>query len=146
MHLLRHGVQGILHLLPSFLPSSNKPRHRYHLINVTFKMQSVAAATEKVEGITSHDFTDKLLCAEAVQMAAPRVMAISPKAVLMVENNKRLSVLGDAVLAQVLSGAWFKARDDRGKTEQLVGAYESLLMMVSNRQWIQSFDLDVPSQ
>ncbi|KAH7066392.1 ribonuclease III domain-containing protein, partial [Paraphoma chrysanthemicola] len=68
-----------------------------------------------VEGITSHTFSNRLLCAEAVQMASPRTLVICSDGFRGVDNNKRLSILEDAVLAKVLCDAWFKARDANGE-------------------------------
>jgi ribonuclease-3 len=78
-------------------------------------MLNVESAAALVEEMTRHVFANKLLCAEAVQMASPQTVVIY-NSILGVNNNKRLSILGDAVLAKVLCAAWFKARDSSGKT------------------------------
>lgn len=67
----------------------------------------------QVELLTNYTFTDKLLAAEAVQMAAPKVALIF-QSFQGLSNNKRLSVLGDAVLTKVPCGLWFNARDRHG--------------------------------
>jgi hypothetical protein len=112
-YMYRYPISFSLSILLS--SSSTTFCYSSHLIKFTIEMQSVEAATEKIEAITGHVFTSKLLCAEAVQMAAPQTMAIYSGGLQTVENNKRLAVLGDAVLAKVLCAAWFKARDNRGK-------------------------------
>ncbi|KAH7092422.1 hypothetical protein FB567DRAFT_517170 [Paraphoma chrysanthemicola] len=78
-------------------------------------MLEVEITVASVEEITSHTFSKPLLCAEAVQMASPRTAIIYNNAIRGLDNNKRLSILGDAVLAKVLCDAWFKARDDKGE-------------------------------
>lgn len=76
------------------------------LINVEIK-------AAQIELLIRYTFTDKLLAAEAVQMAAPRVTA-AYRSLVGLPNNKRLSVLGDAVLNKVLCSLWYNARDRNG--------------------------------
>lgn len=64
----------------------------------------------QVEQLTGYSFVNKMIAAEAVQMAAPHVAALYDSFHLL-PNNKRLSVLGDAVLAKVLCDIWYKARE-----------------------------------
>jgi ribonuclease-3 len=73
----------------------------------------------KVEGLLDYTFSEKRIAVEAVQMAAPQIACIYNGAFDALNNNKRLSVLGDAVLAKVLCGAWFEARNPRGQTRPL---------------------------
>ncbi|KAF2822694.1 hypothetical protein CC86DRAFT_330464, partial [Ophiobolus disseminans] len=56
-----------------------------------------------------------MLAIEAVQMAAPRT-AVFYNGCAGVDNNKRLSILGNAILSKVLCAAWFQARDPTGHT------------------------------
>lgn len=69
----------------------------------------------QIEQLTQHTFENKLLAAEAVQMAAPKVMASSTMLLQGLSNNKRLSILGDVVLTKILCGLWFNARKKHGK-------------------------------
>jgi hypothetical protein len=69
----------------------------------------------EVEESIGYIFSDRRIAVEAVQMAAPQIALIHNGAFLGLNNNKRLSVLGDAVLAKVLCSAWFDARNPRGK-------------------------------
>tara|TARA_R110002003_G_scaffold1868_10_gene23648 strand:+ start:4761 stop:5018 length:258 start_codon:yes stop_codon:yes gene_type:complete len=78
-------------------------------------MLNVESAAALVEEMTRDVFANKLLCAEAVQMASPQTVVIY-NSILGLNNNKRLSILGDAVLAKVLCASWFKVRDSSGKT------------------------------
>jgi len=78
-------------------------------------MHNVEATADLIEAITGYIFKDKMLCAEAVQMASPRVAVVYQGAFRGVDNNKRLSILGDTVLAKVLCAAWFAARDEHGE-------------------------------
>lgn len=102
----------------------------------------VDATAAKVEHLTGYNFTDKLLAAEAVQMAAPQV-AVIHGSIRDLQNNKRLSVLGDAVLTKVLCGLWFSARD-------ICGTYRASLycgyVSYKIRQQAQLGRLDYDSQ
>jgi ribonuclease-3 len=62
-----------------------------------------------------YTFANKLLCAEAAQMASPMVDVIFNGGFRGVDNNKRLAILGDAVLQKVLCAAWFKTHDTHGR-------------------------------
>lgn len=76
----------------------------------------------EVEELINYNFSDKRIAVEGVQMAAPKIAAIQNNTFVFtgLDNNKRLSVLGDAVLAKVLCGAWFEARDPSGEERPLI--------------------------
>lgn len=83
-------------------------------------MLRVKATASKVEAILGYTFINKLLCAEAVQMAGPRATvnvedgdSFASK-FRQVDNNKRLAVLGDAVLAKLLCEEWYQTTDANG--------------------------------
>jgi dsRNA-specific ribonuclease len=76
---------------------------------------SIEAKASQIEDPVGYTFTNKCLAAEAVQMAAPEIAVIHNDAFTFLNNNKRLAVLGDAILAKILCAAWFKARDPQGK-------------------------------
>jgi len=69
----------------------------------------------RIEAPFGYVFTNKRLCAEAVQMAAPQITTTYGGTRIFLDNNKRLAVLGDAVLIQALCTAWYAARDQRGE-------------------------------
>ncbi|KNG52765.1 ribonuclease [Stemphylium lycopersici] len=73
------------------------------------------AKASELEALIGYTFADKCLAAEAVQMEAPHIAVIMDNNFLGLNNNKRLSVLGDAVLAKELSSAWYKARDSHNR-------------------------------
>ncbi|KAF2124491.1 ribonuclease III [Dothidotthia symphoricarpi CBS 119687] len=73
----------------------------------------------QIEEMIGYTFNNKLFAAEAVQMAAPQTAVIHEGMFFGLENNKRLSLLGDAVLAKVLCDKWFHARDNRGHARSL---------------------------
>lgn len=79
-------------------------------------MREIEAIITRGKHLTGHVFKDKLLCAEATQMAAPKTAVIYDGRYLGLDNNKRLSILGDAVLAKVLCAAWFNGLDANGRT------------------------------
>jgi len=78
-------------------------------------MIHIETKAREVEESIGYTFSDRRIAVEAVQMAAPQIALIHNGAFLGLNNNKRLSVLGDAVLAKVLCGAWFDARNPNGK-------------------------------
>lgn len=56
-------------------------------------MQSVEATAYRIEAITGYNFTHKLLCVEAVQMASPQVPILYNGSFRDLDNNKRLALL-----------------------------------------------------
>jgi len=78
-------------------------------------MIHIETKAREVEESIGYIFSDRRIAVEAVQMAAPQIALIHNGAFLGLNNNKSLSVLGDAVLAKVLCGAWFDARNPSGK-------------------------------
>jgi ribonuclease-3 len=74
-------------------------------------MQEVEATAEQIEKVTSYEFTKKLLCAEAMQMASPQTLAIHEESMIGLDNNKRLSILGNVILTKALCPRWYAARD-----------------------------------
>ncbi|KAI4713529.1 hypothetical protein J4E89_000975 [Alternaria sp. Ai002NY15] len=78
-------------------------------------MIHIETKAREVEESIGYTFSDRRIAVEAVQMAAPQIALIHNGAFLGLNNNKRLSVLGDAVLAKVLCGAWFDARNPNGQ-------------------------------
>ncbi|KAJ4318683.1 hypothetical protein N0V94_004300 [Neodidymelliopsis sp. IMI 364377] len=86
----------------------------------------------QVEKLTDYIFKNKLLAAEAVQMAAPKIAAISKNSFIGLVNNKRLAVLGDVVLAKVLCSLWYDRHDSRGSELTLADWTTLRNDMVSN--------------
>ncbi|KAJ4295131.1 hypothetical protein N0V90_007141 [Kalmusia sp. IMI 367209] len=56
----------------------------------------------QAERILDYTFNDKLLCIEAIQMSGPKACFVYNERFRMVRSNKRLAILGDTVLVQVL--------------------------------------------
>ncbi|KAF2844648.1 ribonuclease III [Plenodomus tracheiphilus IPT5] len=63
----------------------------------------------QIEAIVGYTFSNKTHAVEAVQMAAPQIATVVSGSISRVDNNRRLAVLGNAVLAKVLCAAWFGA-------------------------------------
>lgn len=96
------------------------PHHLWLILRVVIIMQlNVNNKAAQIERLTDYTFADKLLAAEAAQMAAPQV-AVIYGSFRGLPNNKRLSVLGDAVLTKALCGLWFNVRGRRGKFVQTI--------------------------
>ncbi|EUC42798.1 hypothetical protein COCMIDRAFT_28652 [Bipolaris oryzae ATCC 44560] len=64
----------------------------------------------EIEAIVDYVFSKKRLAAEAAQMAAPQIAFVEDNAFKVLYNNKRLAILGEAVLARELCSAWFRMR------------------------------------
>jgi hypothetical protein len=60
----------------------------------------------RAEQIFNYVFTRKELCVEALQMAAPQAFVVVNGVNRMVENNKRLAVRGNVVMAHCLCEKW----------------------------------------
>jgi hypothetical protein len=99
---------------PSLLPSTTEYTQALQIRDIT--MQNVNKTAEQMESITGYKFVNKILCAEAAQMASPEVAVIFNDSFLGVENNKRLAILGDAILQKTLCAAWFTTCDHNGNT------------------------------
>ncbi|EUC30790.1 hypothetical protein COCCADRAFT_39015 [Bipolaris zeicola 26-R-13] len=78
----------------------------------------------EIEAMIDYVFSKKRLAAEAAQMAAPEVAFIEDDVFTALHNNKRLAILGEAVLVRELCSAWFRMR----------GSYDEAL---SPAQWTQ---------
>ena len=76
---------------------------------------SVDSKIAIVERIFAYVFTNKLICAQALQMASKTTILGINDVVHCVENNERLSVLGDAVADWVMCKAWFNSRDQNSR-------------------------------
>jgi ribonuclease-3 len=87
-------------------------------------MQNIETVANKIEAIIGYAFKNKLLCAEAVQMASPQIRIAYNGSRQLLDNNKRLSILGNAVLAKVLCATWFGIRNDHGTPRPLVIAFD----------------------
>jgi hypothetical protein len=104
--------------LAPLLPSSlflTLTRHILHFeVSKLPEMLDVRSTARSIEEIIGYVFTNKLLCAEAVQMASPQTAA-SYDAFHRLENNRRLSTLGHLTLKNFLCLAWYRAQNNRGK-------------------------------
>ncbi|CAI9629896.1 unnamed protein product [Alternaria burnsii] len=78
-------------------------------------LPQVESKAVDIETSLQYTFTDKRIAVEAVQMAAPKIACLHNNNFEGLDNNKRLSVLGDAVLAKVLCSAWYEARSSTGR-------------------------------
>jgi ribonuclease-3 len=77
-------------------------------------MPTIDTKIAQAEQVLGHVFVNKALCAEAIQMAGPRAMASFNETHQIVYNNKRLAILGDAILTQQLCKMWYRATTVRG--------------------------------
>lgn len=67
--------------------------------------------TRAVEGIIGYRFSDRLILWEALQAAGSPVTSAGTRR--FPDGNKRLAVLGDAVLKLVLVAEWYDGADVR---------------------------------
>lgn len=70
----------------------------------------------EVEKIFGYVFSDKVLCAEALQMSGPLADISIDKKSYCVAKNERLAILGDAVNDHVLCKMWYHSEGFAGKT------------------------------
>lgn len=70
----------------------------------------------EVEKIFGYVFSDKVLCAEALQMAGPQAEVSIDGKSYSVAKNERLAILGDAVNDHVLCKMWYHSEGFTGKT------------------------------
>jgi len=63
----------------------------------------------EAERILNYVFINKALCVEAIQMAAPQVKVLFNGGRSIIQNNKRLAVLGDSALSFALCKKWYEA-------------------------------------
>jgi dsRNA-specific ribonuclease len=93
-------------------------------------MQYTEQTATRMEATIGYPFSNQLLCVEATQMASPTAAAIFKNQFRGVPNNKRLAILGDAILQKVLCAAWFESDDGQGK-EQLSFVSNYLMLQVA---------------
>ena len=77
---------------------------------MNFDDVKVTKADQRLGGI----FKDKRICAEALQMRGPVSLVVVSGACQKIESNKRLSILGDAVLTNSLCNIWYASQDNKG--------------------------------
>jgi ribonuclease-3 len=79
-------------------------------------MTNIDAKIARVEEIIGYTFTDKVLCAEALQTAGfPQDRLTITGTIHLIRTNSRIAVLGDAVMALVLCEVWFPYRNNQRK-------------------------------
>jgi hypothetical protein len=128
---------SLLSLLPTPSDFPN-PLSRHHTIHNS--MQNVQAAADQVAAITGYTFTNELLCAEATQMASPQVQASFEGQWRVIENNKRLAILGDAILAKALCATWFQTRKSHSEIMSLTNIHLQALTIFSGSPFSQLLD------
>ncbi|KAF2822555.1 hypothetical protein CC86DRAFT_80144 [Ophiobolus disseminans] len=89
-------------------------------------MVDIDARISQIELITGYTFTEKPLCAEALQMEAPEVSYFISGSWHLVKKNKDLESVGDTIIAVVLCTKWYNFRDDQGKRLP-VGIWDKLI-------------------
>lgn len=72
----------------------------------------MSTTTHGVEAIIGYNFNDPLILWEALQAASSSVSRAGTRR--FPDGNKRLAVLGDAILKLVLVGEWYGSPDVRG--------------------------------
>lgn len=87
----------------------NQPRASFVPAMATVQMSTT---THGVEAIIGYNFNDPLILWEALQAASSSVSRAGTRR--FPDGNKRLAVLGDAILKLVLVGEWYGSPDVRG--------------------------------
>lgn len=77
-------------------------------------MANVDQKIAQVEQSSKRTFTNKLICAEALQMAGDERYLRVGGAEYFVKKNKALESVGDTVIDAVLCKTWYESLDDKG--------------------------------
>ncbi|KAH7066186.1 ribonuclease III domain-containing protein [Paraphoma chrysanthemicola] len=78
-------------------------------------MDTVEQKIAQVEEIVGYSFTDKLLCAEALQTAGlPNNRLTVNGTSHVVNKNDRLAILGNSIMAAILCELWYGYQNDQG--------------------------------
>ena len=111
MYIRAHHRSAILsHLLPS---TANLTHHLFQP-DIKSIIMNVDAKLALEERIINYTFTDKVLGAGTLQMAAPTVYLQVNGNMHSIPKNSDLAVLGDSVLATVLCKMWYEYRNAQG--------------------------------
>ena len=73
-------------------------------------MSFVDEKIARAEQLVGYHFTNKELCAQAVQMASPVAFLTFGGIGRGVENNRRLALLGETAMTQALCVRWYQCR------------------------------------
>ncbi|KAF1846253.1 uncharacterized protein K460DRAFT_283505 [Cucurbitaria berberidis CBS 394.84] len=79
-------------------------------------MLNVDSEIAAIEQIFGYTFTNKFICAEALQMVAPLFSVCVDGTTSVVPKNVNLAILGDSILMTVLCQMWDEHRDDQGRS------------------------------
>jgi ribonuclease-3 len=77
-------------------------------------MADVDQLIARIEELTGYVFTNKLLCAEALQMGDKSIPLRINGTLHFIDKNDRLESLGDAWADAVLCNMWYHSRDAQG--------------------------------
>jgi IMP cyclohydrolase len=80
----------------------------------TRKIANVDAKIAQIEQTLGYEFRNKLLCAEALQMAGPATVLVVNRTFQNFAKNVNLAILGDTVLTTVLCKMWYETADEQG--------------------------------
>jgi hypothetical protein len=77
-------------------------------------MENVDQNIARIEQIFGRTFHNKLLCAEALQMAGENILIDVGEKQCFVKKNKALESVGDTIIDAVLCKTWYESQDDEG--------------------------------
>jgi hypothetical protein len=91
-------------------------RHNLPIVNLYQRflithLSVISKPTMNVEHIIGYAYTNKVWCAEALQMMARETKHVVGETIHIVSKNQNLVVLGDKVLDVVLCKLWFQFRN-----------------------------------
>ena len=78
-----------------------------------------------VEDVLSYQFNDRNILWEALQAASSRVVSIGGR--VLTDGNKRLAMLGDAIVNVALIEEWYASGQSKGKALQWTFMRSSLI-------------------
>jgi ribonuclease-3 len=89
-------------------------------------MYSVDLNIAQIEMIFGYTWVNKLLCAEALNIAAPGEHVIIAGTQYRIAKNERLELLGDSIMAAVLAKICYDYFDGNG-----ISSLENLVFLIS---------------
>ncbi|KAL1798166.1 hypothetical protein ACET3X_002203 [Alternaria dauci] len=89
---------------------------------------------KSIEETVGYVFRNKPLCAEALQMKEPHCPLLIDGVLHLVNKNRDLELVGDAVLDEALVKKWYEARDYLGERHNLAAWTQMRTDLVSNEK------------
>ncbi|KAF2021353.1 hypothetical protein BU24DRAFT_417016 [Aaosphaeria arxii CBS 175.79] len=107
-HCIKGGLWYISEYIKDYWGDDRLIRRLTRLLVISFTMVFDLELITRAERAIGYVFTNKLLCAEALQMEAPIVDFFIDNRVQRVENNERLALYGPIATAHLMCDSWYE--------------------------------------